>query len=802
MQWVLITAWRHLVRHLVIDNDHKYRDAFEPDEFIAWEEIPLGDFIRAKLANPDQFPGLDRFGDLRSRLEDIQPIEVISNGFRGNRGIGAMGYEFMATMHGDQMVAELLKPALELYGVSPAGHLYSNGQAILGDTVDSDGGSQLIISQTFSSGGAKGSTSAFFNAWLLRAKLQELGITNVRFDCTIYFPEAFSASRQQQKRNQAHTEALLREFKAVYTQQLSPMAIGRHQVARTPVYTLIKLMNGVDQSGQRVYSQSDVYDIGAATAMLSSFGPIADHFESLIPNIVDDLSWPYVGYSQNCHMLVIPVVELQTQFGYQLTHQVVNDHLLRPAHHIDAPLQGKKRAREWMTRQHLTPQNLVRLLTEETGLKLVVDLTPFQKLPLSQMQKAVVEYEKAKFTLWERQLNKVTAQKGEALANALRQELSSLLNAPDAGLRTATYFLDHDPDRDIVGLSAFLADLKSMLTKRQIQTQTGLGQVRQQLGARPPLWQRMIPSWLTKSKQRRWFRLKQRELSLRVMEMLLRAQISLIERLQEEVQAHSGQVASWIAQLEQTSHQINLQASAYQRQRQQRPVYETNVLSQTEEAQLFEECQVAVFTLMGQVLRWQWHQDGKDSSSAGWAIQVADKTHLQPADCANPERLAQLCAYGRGFFADLEQLEIEQILADQGRDPVEVVESLKSQSQPLISVNLVADHVQQGSKSPGLRQEVILGSAQGNKGFFRSVRNGAGFQIVPTGQTHRHQIALLFSLFNINPFALAQSGVYAQSYAELKQAGHALHIFAEDEVCEQPPARKTRRTRRTKHVEQ
>ncbi|MCB0021083.1 MAG: hypothetical protein KDE09_24975, partial [Anaerolineales bacterium] len=279
-------------------------------------------------------------------------------------------------------------------------------------------------------------------------------------------------------------------------------------------------------------------------------------------------------------------------------------------------------------------------------------------------------------------------------------------------------------------------------------------------------------------------------------------QINLIERLQEEVQAHSGQVASWTAQLEQTSHQISQKASAYQRQRQQRPVYETNVLSQTEEAQLFEEHQAAGFTLMSQGLRWRWQQEGNDSSSTGWAIQVANKTHLKQTDFGDSERLAQLCAYGRGFFAYLEQLEIEQILADQGRDPVEVVDSLKNQSQPLISVNLVADHVQQGSKSPGLRREVILGSSQGNKGFFRSVRNGAGFQIVPTGQTHRHQIALLFSLFNINPFALAQSGVYAQSYAELKQAGHALHIFAEDEVCEQPPARKTGRTRRTKHVEQ
>jgi hypothetical protein len=116
---------------------------------------------------------------------------------------------------------------------------------------------------------------------------------------------------------------------------------------------------------------------------------------------------------------------------------------------------------------------------------------------------------------------------------------------------------------------------------------------------------------------------------------------------------------------------------------------------------------------------------------------------------------------------------------------------------------LVADHLQQAQKAPGLRREVVLGAPHGAQGFFGTVNNKvAGFQIVDTGEKQRHRIVLLSSIFNINPFALAQSGVYAQAYTELKDAGHALHIFEESEVTDETTSQQTKRRGRRKQEEE
>ena len=804
-RWYPHQQWQHQVRYLVIDNDHKHQDDFDPGEFIAWDEIPLGDFIRAKLANPSRFPGLDRFGDLEARLQDLQPIEVVSNGFRGNRGIGGMGYEYQAVMHGDQMVNELVTPAIDLYSTSSDSVLINNGWSSALEHSDLNATNQLIISQSFSPGGAKGSTSALSDVWLLRSKLQDLGIANFRIDCTIYLPEIFNASRQQQKRNQAHTEAWLRELKATYTRDLAPLSIGRHQVVRTPVYTLIKLMNGVDERGQRVYSQSDVYDIGAATALLSSFGPVADHFESLIPNIVDDLNWPYVGYSQNCQLLVVPVQELQTVFSYQLAEIVLEQYLLRQPNVAEANQMGKRRAREWLVRHQLTPQTLSRLFTGDQGLQLSIDIKPYQRLPLPQLQKAVTDYEKAKFTSWERAIEKIVDRQVDMVTKALVGELTTLLNEPDQGVRTATFFLDHNPEEDIQGLSAFLADLRSMLTKRQAQTQASLKQTREQLSARANIVQKLVSLVLPSHKKQRWLRLKQRELQLRVMELLLHAQVDLIEQLEQVVRQNSHQLISYIAQLEQAARLLAQQRVRYDAQRQQRPVYETNVLRIEEEQALFADRQKSVLQLATQRITWQRQISSYENQASTWVIQVLQdhKTPLYQEKLVDLAGLTPLLHFTRSLFADLDTLDIEQILTKQGREPVDLIESMKQNSTPLVGVNLVADHLQQAQKAPGLRREVVLGAPHGAQGFFGTVNNKvAGFQIVDTGGKQRHRIVLLSSIFNINPFALAQSGGYAQAYTELKDAGHALHIFEESEVTDETTSQQTKRRGRRKQEEE
>lgn len=793
--------WQGQVRFLSIDNDDKYQAEFAPGEFVAWDELPLGDFLRAKLAHPDRFPGLNRFGSLPALLQDLQPVEVVNNGFRGNRGLGGVGYEYMATMHGDQMVADLLTPVLELCGVTASHQVAGNG-ALPGTATFADPGGQLIISQSLASGGAKGSPAALPDAWLLRIKTQELGLANVCIDCTVYLPETFNTSRQQQRRIQAHTEAWFRELKAIYTRDLPPLTLGRYQVRRTPVYRLIRLLNGVDEQGQRVYSQEDVYAIGAATGILSSIGPIADHFESLIPNIVDDLTWPYVCYSQNCHQLVAPVTELQTLFGYQLLELVMPQQLLRQPDMATVAQSGKQQARQWLTRHRLAPQQLAQVFAGERSLQLAIDLKAYRRLGLPELQKAVAQYEQATFKTLAPRLNKFVATLAEQLAQSLVEEVSILLHHPVGGIRAVPYFLGHDPQQDVCGLLAFLADLKSVLVKRQTHVQQALQQARARLAARPHLLQRLLPAWVS-NRKRRWLRHKQQELSWRWMEQLLQAQLLLIEHLEQQVQDHHRQLVTWIGRLEQATQLVTHERAQYAQRRRQRPVYETNVFTAAEEAGLFRQRQEAAFTLAGQDLTWHW-QSGTHQGPAAWVLQLRGQPAIQlfSDDVASLEGLRPLIRYGQRLFAGLDALDIEQVLTDQGRDPVQMIEQLKAKNPVLVGINLVADHLQQGSKSPGLRREVILGTPHGGRGFFRTAVNQAGgFQIVATGQQNRHRIVLLTSLFNINPFALAQSAAYAQAYEELKAAGHALHIFAEEEIAEMEARAVKQPTRRKPYVQ-
>ena len=286
---------------------------------------------------------------------------------------------------------------------------------------------QLIISQSLSAPGAKGSSSALQNAWLLCTKLQDLGITNFRIDCTIFLAETFNASRQQQQRNRAHTEAWFRELQSLYFRKLEPLQIAGVQVVRTIPYTLIKLMNGVDERGNQLYTQDDVYDINAATSILSSIGAIANHLESLIPNIIDGMRWPCIAYSQNCHLLVVPVQELQVQFGYRLVNMVLLDYLLRKPSTTDSAHQGKNHARDWLTRRQVTPQNLNQLFLHEGNLQLQLDLKAYQNLPLAELQKVIGRNEQTAFKALAQRINKRVDDVTKQIAQNLVEEIESIL---------------------------------------------------------------------------------------------------------------------------------------------------------------------------------------------------------------------------------------------------------------------------------------------------------------------------------------------------------------------------------------
>ncbi len=783
------------LRFLVIDNDGKYRQDFAPGEFYHWGPTPLAEFLRAKIAHPNQFLGLDRFGNISKRLEDLKPIEIVVNGCHGDRSIGAMVYEYKAETAGHELLSRLMTPALELFGWSApavaAGRLEPTGSL----STDFDG--LLIIDQPHSPGGAKGSSAACCDAWLLHYQLANMGITNYRINTTMFLPETFNTNRQPVIQASAH--AFLLELAAIHTQPLSPMKIGPVTVERRPPYTLIKLCNGVN--GDRVYTQDQVYEINAVCWVLSSIGPIADILESIIPNILDEQKWPNIAYSQNYSRLVLPVEELKRLYTLRTAVRILEDHLLRqPEPEMKQSL--KAQARELLAKHQVAPNQIDTLFRADSRARaFTVELGPYRQLNLKQLQAAIEAYEKAKIPVWKNELERLVRRHVISITRTLTQELEAMVSDPNLGLAAAVEFLSHaQPDEDSAGLADFLADLKQILKRKHRQTENASQRIRQQLTKPEPFLWRTFPQQFHHQRRKRWYNRKHAELSHQLTLLKLDAQLALVTQLEQWVRDQHETLETWLTSLEQTAHRVRQQEVQYAQQRQRRPVQEENILSEAEEEQLYTQHQHSIFQLAKPDFRLNW-AEYEAATSGEWILTIlSDKApiRLGRQPISEPEGINLLLEHIESMYAFLDDLDIEQVLASQNRDPAALVQRMISQATPLVAIDHVAHQLQSQPGCPSLRHEVILGSPHGQHGWFADCLRAQGFQVVATGEQGRHQVDLLSNLFHINPFALTQSGEYERAYDEQKAAGKSLHIFDEGELNlnQTPSPKRTRRRTR------
>lgn len=136
----------------------------------------------------------------------------------------------------------------------------------------------------------------------------------------------------------------------------------------------------------------------------------------------------------------------------------------------------------------------------------------------------------------------------------------------------------------------------------------------------------------------------------------------------------------------------------------------------------------------------------------------------------SPEGIAQHLAYARQFWFHLRDLDIEQILADQGRTGAELLEQLTVKSAPLIAADEVL-HI------PAEQRLIVLGSEHGSTGLFRDAEPGPSVNLVATGDKHR--IACLSTVHGINALQLRQTPAWKQAYDEAMAQGRLLHVIPE-----------------------
>ncbi|GIK43869.1 MAG: hypothetical protein BroJett011_77020 [Chloroflexota bacterium] len=753
------------IRYKGFDNDPRYKEQFAPEEFVDWSGVNLGNFLKVALAHPRQFPGLKRLGDLATLLEALQPVLILIGGCRDNRRIGGALYERQAELAGEQLVADLMVPLDELRWAGNGFGGFGNGAARNKDV------ELLNIIQVFSGGGAKGNTAALADAWVIRHQLLATGYTRFRIDPVIYLPEVFKTAKQDRIR--ANTHAFLVELAAVYNRHLLKMKIGPLWVDRTPPYGLVKLMNGVDEQG-REYQQDEVYAIEAECFRLSHFGPTGDFLESLLPNIVDELRWPFIGYSQNCAIKVLPVEELKHLNG--LRHQnLLYASLAHQPHEAELKQQGKHLAQEWLRQRQLTLQDLSKLfLPELNSRRITQELRLYRQLPLAAMELARAKYSQLKLATWQESLAQIVDQQTEWLAAALICWIGQLLNQPEYRPNGVRWVLGHDPGARIEGLAYFLTDLKHMLKRKLIQAQSELDRQRVLIAKRPFILTRTFFRLFPRLRKRKWLDQTVLLLSLELLMLKLRAQLELISRVEQLVQNHSQAMLTWQTVLEQGSQRVEEQIKLYASQRQHRPIFEENILSPAEEEALFAARIDRAITLSRQNLSFQW-QAGQ------WVLQghsgeqslAFDAQELTTTD--GLERFLE--EYVISFWKDLDELSLEAILEGRGEDHVEVIAGMKRRCSPLISVDHEQHQIQGGQQTVPLRREFILGTQHGKQGFFQEYTGPHGFAIVTTGEAGKHRLELLSTVFYVNPLALTQSAEYKGAYDRLRATGHNPHIF-------------------------
>jgi|GEM_PF-4510265 len=750
------------MRFLEIDNDETEKEVFEEDEFLSWNNVPAGDFLRSVIENPDLYPGLARFGNLQQRFKALNPTKLITGGNGCDRFQGTIVQEYQTEMHGAELESALMTPVKDL---------------LRPDDQESET-EALTIECKLGVSGSLGNTAVLKVAWLHQFLLAREGL-RARLEATFYFPEMLKTSDQESLR--AHTHAFLLELKAIYDQtiDLSPLKIGRYEVPRTPVFSMIKLVNAVDKHN-RVYSYDEAHAIETMCWYLSNFGPIAAHLEKLRPNIEAAQYGLFNGYAQGCQVLVVPVAELKELFTLRQQQRHAR-HWVQQLQPEAAKQRMKHSARTWLEKHKLTPQAIGRLIASAVrSHDFETEVRALRSLKLPDLKLALKQYRQKAVPRWREQYATAVDELDEELGADLIAELTDLPKQVENRLPAMRYFLEDDAEQSVAGLSAYLSGLESIVVRQRKQMQVESERHLAMIAQSPSLLKRVFYRLFPQKYKNKLLNNYLIVLTLDRRLLHLDAQAALIKRRQQDSQHHRQGLVSLESALRQSIPTLADEEQHYNRQRRRRPIYEENILTSVEEeAEYFKRIDQAFqASIQGSAITWQTDR---------WVVQCReqDQTHHFDADELDTSAGLQHFRddYLKPQWHTLEALDIETILERRNEDVTQLIERLKRQSSPMIAVDQVAYKEQQRGRRPiSLRREYILATPHGQEQFFRDYTGADGFEIVPTGSAGKHWIALLNNLFHVNPLALEQSKAYREAYLRQKATGRELHIFDESEL--------------------
>jgi hypothetical protein len=714
--------------------------------------VPAHDLIEAIEANPAAFPGCELLGDPEQLWQDLGASDELVRGAQTRRSLGNLALRFHLWRYPRPLSSFLERPIRELHAFAntAVGCWAHNGHG------RTEGRQHLTITLVFSACGGTGSGIApLLNDYLHHHLRHYWGVPRYNIDADILLPGVLLPSADDPQALMANTWAFFLELAARFQRRLPALQLGYEQVARSRrPYGQVYLYDTINAQGQLFTDRQQVTQVMAAVWQLRKQGPSASEYQARLVDL--HLTVPNLFSAAGASVLAFPLEQIRQQFGLRLGARLVRDGLLQ------APSDAEKAAQEFLA-DFLNRQpgfrDLPAFRHDRSHKPLRVDLQRFQGLKRKELPRALENLAQRQGEQVQATLADLVARTQAGMATSLDQAVQELLNRP-GGLCLAGHFL--------AGLDALLSGQRERLLGQDARVRREL-QERQAAVAREhslPWWRRF-----SLTPRARYLARQQALLETDLLQRRTMARLELANGLRRHVADHQQAVAGWNAALVELEKRLVAAEDEFLRQEEeQRSVVVESVVCPDDIERLYADHFQSAQAQAREGLTFRWMAD---EGSFVLHYQVREETAGNSrVSILSPEGIERHVAYCRSFWQPLEEISIEQVLAEQGRTPQEVLSHLEARGAPLVA----SDEVKQ---IPAERHLMVLGAPGGASGFFKGYVGQSGLHLVANGDKRR--ISLLSTVHGLNPFNLMQAPSWQQAYTEAVAQGQSLHIYPEFE---------------------
>ncbi len=430
------------------------------------------------------------------------------------------------------------------------------------------------------------------------------------------------------------------------------------------------------------------------------------------------------------------------------------EHLMKAIEKQQAQAMVKAHLRDFLN-QHPGLQEVSRFTRDGSGKPIEISLRSLQQVPRTQLPQAVADTTYHRLAEAQETLERLAVREKDQLATAMAQEVQKLVNQP-GGLTLAAQFLQ--------ALIALLAQ-----QKQKLEEQVGRAEAERER-REIALQQVQSPSWWRRfsiNPRGAYLKRASKMAAAQLNELRQRVRLNLADQLLEFAGQLQQECSAWRTTLERFQGQLaEALDDHWEREENERSIAVEWVVCHDEIDRMYAEHCTEVLTQASEHLALTWRPE---QNCFMLTYTTDEATDVERWSVTSATGIAKHAAHFQRFWTDRLDRSVEDILAERGKSPEEVLAELEYKAAPLIKVD---DTMQ----IPAEKALKILGSE--TKTFWQHLVGQTGLSMVATG--NRHRISLLYTVHGFNPLdGLMQSQAWKQAYEDAVASGRSPHIFPE-----------------------